>query len=130
MKLLKKLFRKKKKEKDILPLPPYDEIVKSLYDKDLIYANSLKICKVIYSNDNSKRFVILESSKGFFKYTYEEICAFDESDWYSLYGYIENMKPGWWESRDKSFAYSFFGTEDEALIALKCEPEYKLFFEQ
>ncbi len=127
MKLLKSLFKKKKA--DISPLPPYDEIVKSLYNKELVYADSLKICKVIYSNDNSKRFVILESNKGFFKYTYEEICVCDELEWCSLYGHIENMKPGWWEPKDKSFAYSFFGTENEALAALKCEPEYKQFFE-
>ena len=128
MKWLKKFF-KRKKQIDPIPMPPYDEIVKSLYDKELVYSDALKICKVIYSKDNSKRFVILESKKGFFKYTYEEICVFDELDWNSLFGYIEGTKPGWWEPKDRSFAYSFFGTEDEALSALKCESEYKHFFE-
>jgi len=41
-------------------MSPYDEIVKSLYDKDLVYPDALKICKVIYNKDNSKWFVILE----------------------------------------------------------------------
>ena len=127
MKWLKSFF--KKKEPTTPPMPPYDEIVKSLYDKGLIYADSSKICKVIYSNDKSKRFVILKSNKGFFKYTYEEVCVFDEFDWTSYFAYIENIDPGWWESKDRSFAYSFFGTEEEALKALKHETVYKQFFE-
>ena len=110
-------------------MPPYDEIVKSLYDKELNYLDSLKICRVIYSKDKSKRFVILESDKGFFKYTYEEVCVFSEFDWTSYFGYIENIEHGWWEPKDRSFAYSFFGTEEEALKELKFESEYKLFFE-
>ena len=119
----------KKKQIDPIPMPPYDEIVKSLYDKELIYSDTLKICKVIYNKDNSKRFVILESKKGFFKYTYEEICVFDELDWNSHFGYVDGIKPGWWEPKDHSFTYSFFGTEKEAMIALKSEPIYKQFFE-
>ena len=128
MKWLKK-FLKRKKQIDPIPMPPYDEIVNSLYDKELVYPDALKICKVIYNKDNSKRFVILESKKGFFKYTYEEICVFDELDWTSRYCYVENIKPGWWEPKDSSFAYSFFGTEKEAMIALKSESIFKQYFE-
>lgn len=127
MKWLKSIFKKKKI--NIPPMPPYHEIVKSLYDKELEYPDSLRICKVIYSKDNSKRFVILESNEGFFKYTYEEICVLDELDWRSHFAYIENIKPGWWESKDRSFSYSFFKTEEEALKSLKFESEYKQFFE-
>ena len=127
MKWLKSIFKKKKV--DIAPMPPYDEIVKSLYDKELNYPDSIKICQVIYSKDKSKRFVVLKSNKGFFKYTYEEVCVFDELDWASHYAYIENIQPGWWEPKDRSFAYSFFGTEQEAFEALKRETEYKQFFE-
>ena len=127
MKWLKSIFKKKKV--DIDPMPPYGEIVKSLYDKELNYPDSIKICQVIYSKDKSKRFVVLKSNKGFFKYTYEEVCVFDELDWTSHYAYIENIQPGWWESKDRSFAYSFFGTEQEAVEALKRETEYKQFFE-
>ena len=61
MKWLKTIFKKKKD--DTPPMPPYDEIVKSLYDKGLNYSDSLKICRVIYNNDKSKRFIILESDK-------------------------------------------------------------------
>jgi len=127
MKWIKALFKKKKPP--IIPMPPYNEIVKSLYDKDLDCSDTKKICKVIYSKDNSKRFVVFESNKGFFKYTYEEICVFDEFDWNSHFKYIDGAKPGWWEQKDRSFSCSFFGTEDEALSALKLETEYKLFFE-
>ena len=127
MKWLKSIFKKKKV--DIAPMPPYDEIVKSLYDKELNYPDSIKICQVIYSKDKSKRFVVLKSNKGFFKYTYEEVCVFDELDWTSHFCYIENIKPGWWESKNSSFAYSFFGTEKEAMIALKSESIFKQYFE-
>ena len=128
MNWLKTLFKRTKQTSPI-PMPPYDEIVKSLYDKELVCSDELKICKVIYNKDNSKRFVILESKKGFFKYTYEEICVFDELDWNDHYCYIENIKPGWWEPKDSSFAYSFFGTENEAIISLKSEPIYRQYFE-
>ena len=127
MKWLKSIFKKKKV--DIAPMPPYDEIVKSLYDKELNYLDSIKIGQVLYSKDKSKRFVVLKSNKGFFKYTYEEVCVYDELDWTSYYAYIENIQPGWWEPKDRSFAYSFFGTEQEAFEALKRETEYKQFFE-
>lgn len=127
MKWLKSFF--KKKEPTPPPMPPYNEIVKSLYDKELNYLDSVQVCQVIYSKDKSKRFVVLESNKGFFKYTYEEVCVFDEFDWTSYFAYIENIDPGWWESKDRSFAYSFFGTEEEALKALKHETVYKQFFE-
>ena len=126
MKRIKSLF--KHKEPTLAPMPPYDEIVKSLHDKDLSYTGSRKICKVIYSKDNSKRFVVLESNKGFFKYIYEEICVFDEFDWNSHFGYLDGIKPGWWEPQNCP-SVSFFGTEDEALSALKCEPKYQQFFE-
>ena len=43
-----------------------------LYDKALQFAND-EIKKVIYSNDRSKRFILLKSEKGFYKYIYEEI---------------------------------------------------------
>lgn len=127
MKKIKSLL--KNKEPTLAPMPPYDEIVKSLYDKDLSYTGSRKICKVIYSKDNSKRFVVLESNKGFFIYIYEEICVFNELDWNSHFGYLDGIKPGWWERKNCPSTYSFFSTEDEALSALKCEPEYQQFFE-
>ena len=120
----------KEQQIDPIPMPSYDEIVKSLYDKELVYSDALKICKVIYNNDKSKRFVVLESNKGFFKYTYEEICVIDELDWTSHYCYIKDTKPGWWESKDRSFSYSFFGTEKEAMTALKSGPVFKQYFER
>ena len=126
MKWPKSFFKKKAVAP---PMPPYDEIVKSLYDKELDRSDSYKICRVIYCNDKSKRFIILKSNKGFFKYTYEEVCVFDELDWTSHFGCIENINPGWWEPKDRSFAYSFFETEEGTLEALKRETEYKQFFE-
>ena len=128
MKWLNRLIERKK-QTDPIQMPPYNEIVKSLYDQELTYSEEVTVCRVIYSKDKSKRFVILKSDKGFYKYTYEEVCVFDELDWTSHFCHLDNVKPGWWEPKDRSFAYSFFGTEGEALGALKLESEYKQFFD-
>ena len=120
-----KLFKNKK---SLSQIPPINEIVKTLYDKQLSFTD-YEVVEVIYSSDKTKRFIILKSTNGFYKYTYEEICVFDELDWNDHYCYIENIKPGWWEPKDSSFAYSFFGTENEAIISLKSEPIYRQYFE-
>ncbi|MBQ8719467.1 MAG: hypothetical protein IJY65_00340 [Clostridia bacterium] len=112
MKWLRSIFKKKKEKAPAMP--PYDEIVKALYDKDLDYSDSLKICKVIYSKDKSKRFVVLASDKGFFRYTYEEICVLDKIDWNSYYdyGYPGNIKPGWWEPKDRFCSFFWYRRRD------------------
>ena len=63
MKWLKSIFKKKKV--DIPPMPPYDEIVKSLYDKELSCSDSFKICRVIYSNDTLQVFGVVSLTKPF-----------------------------------------------------------------
>lgn len=129
MKWLKALFRRKKARSDIPPIPPYEEIVKSLYDKNLCFTDDLTVLRVLYSKDKTKRFIILKSNKGFYKYTYEEICVCDEDEWSYLYlCKVNDACPAWWETKDRSVAYSFFGTETEAMLALTSEPEYKLYF--
>ena len=74
MKWLKSLFRKKKKiDAPLPPIPPFEEMVEYLYDKKLPVEKG-EIIKVIYSKDRSKRFIVLKSNKGFYKYICEEIC--------------------------------------------------------
>ena len=87
-KLFKKLFSKKHSEKPVPPIPTMEEIINHLYDKALQFAND-EIIKVIYSNDRSKRFILLKSEKGFYKYIYEEICVYDELDW-EYFAFVEN----------------------------------------
>ena len=107
---------------------PREEITEALYDKELSFTD-YEIVKVIYSSDKTKRFIILKSSNGFYKYTYEEICFLDEKEFRNLCNdYIEY--PAFWETRDKSSAYSFFGTENEAFLSMKQESEYILHFDR
>ena len=123
-----KLFEIFNKNKKIVPpIPPIDEITNTLYDKSLNYV-ACQVTKVIYSADKTKRFVILKSDKGYYKYSYEEICVDDEEEWALCYN-LPNAYPAYWQPVDKSSAYSFFGTEDEALLSMKQEMEYLCYFE-
>lgn len=124
MKLLKKIFSKKK---DISSPPPWEEIIEAMYDKDLSFTEGTEVIKVIYSKDKSKRFIILKSDKGFFKYVYEELCLFDEEE--RMYFHNNENIYAYWSPNDPSFAYSFFDTEENAFSALISEPEYKKYFE-
>ena len=107
---------------------PREEITEALYDKELSFTD-YEIVKVIYSSDKTKRFIILKSSNGFYKYTYEEICVLDEDEWKYCCD-DANAYPAFWETRDKSSAYSFFGTENEAFLSMKQESEYILHFDR
>ena len=107
---------------------PIEEIVEALYDKQLSFTD-YEIIKVIYNSDKTKRFIILKSTNGFYKYTYEEICFLDEREFRNLCNdYIEY--PAFWETRDKSSAASFFGTENEAFLSMKQESAYILHFDR
>ena len=124
--LFKKLFNKRENI-NVLPIPPFSEIVEMMYDKSLCFSEDLQVVKVIYNEEKTKRFILLKSVNGYYKYTYEELCVFDEEEWMYICNQ-EDAVPAWWNPKDRSFAYSFFGTEEEALTMLKQEGEYKQFF--
>ena len=124
--LFSKIFNKKKKV-NVPPIPPFSEIVGMMYDKNLTFSENFQLVKVIYNEEKTKRFILLKSVNGYFKYTYEELFVFDEEEWMYICNQ-ENALPAWWNKMDRSFAYSFFGTEDEALKMLMQEGEYKQYF--
>ena len=120
---MKRLFRKFRKEKRIVPpMPEWNEIVEMLYDKNLDFLDST-VEKVIYSKDKSKRYVVLKSDKGFFTYRLEEIYQLDE-EW--SYRYSSDLTPAFWQDVDNGNK-SIFSTLEEALNELKQEAEYKFF---
>lgn len=130
--LLFKLFEcfKKRKQYKCPDMPSYDEIVNMMYDKGLSFAENLEIIDVIYSNDKAKRFIVLKCLNGFYKYTYEEICVCDKDEWEHLNRCgLEDIEPGWWEPKDRSSSYSFFGREEEALTSIKETSEFRLYFD-
>ena len=128
MNLFSKLFGIKRKRSMNTPaIPPLSEIVEMMYDKNLSFSEDLQVVKVIYNEEKTKRFILLKSVNGYYKYTYEELCVFDKEEWVYICNQ-EDAIPAWWNPKDRSIAYSFFGTEDEALSMLMQEGEYKQYF--
>ena len=122
-----KLFSKKKnKISTIPPIPPIEEIAKELYDKGLSFCD-YDVIRVIYNNDKTKRFVLLKSHSGFYKYTFEIISVMDEDEWSVCYD-VPGEYPAYWLPDDRACAYSFFGTEEEALSSMKQESKYLQYF--
>lgn len=122
-----KLFSgKKNKISTIPPIPPIEEIVEELYGKSLSFCD-YDVIKVIYTKDKTKRFILLKSHSGFYKYTFEEIFVFDEDEW-SVCCDIPGKYPAYWSPNDRTFAYSFFGTEEEALSSMMQESKYLQYF--
>ena len=127
MNLLSKLLNIKEKPANGSIIPPFPEIVEMMFDKGISFSEDMQVIKVIYNEEKTKRFILLKSVNGYYKYTYEELCVFDEEEWMNICNQ-ENAVPAWWNPKDHSFAYSFFGTEEEALTMLMQEGEYKRYF--
>ncbi len=121
---VKKLFRKFRKEKRIVPpMPEWNEIIEMLYDKNLDFLDST-VEKVIYSKDKSKRYVVLKSDKGFFTYRLEKIYQLDEEEW--SYRCSFDLTPAFWQDVDNG-SKSIFSTLEDALNELEQETEYRFF---
>lgn len=127
MRLFSNWFNRRKKNTATPPIPSFSETVEIMFDKSLSFSPDLQVVKVIYNEEKSKRFVLLKSVNGYYKYTYEELCVFDEEEWMYI-GNQEDAAPAYWNPKDRAFAYSFFGTEEEALAMLMQEREYKQHF--
>ncbi len=127
MKNIKELLFNKKKQQSIPSIPPIEEIAEELYDKSLSFED-YEVVKVLYNKDKTKRFILLKSSNGFYKYTYEEIYVYDADEW-NLCCNIPDSSPATWTPKDRKFGYSFFGTEQEAYTSMKQESEYLQYFE-
>ena len=114
-------------EKPVMPIPPMEEITEKLSREEPKLVDC-EIISIIYSRDKTKRFILFRSDKGFYKYTYEQIFVFDEEEWGIVSRIHENPYPAYWDSVDCFCARSFFGTEEDALSALKQETEYLQYF--
>ena len=126
MNFFKRLFQKEK-PKEFPPMPPWAEIVKMMYDKSLD-AFVDEVVRVVYSADNTMRYVVLKDEKGLFTYQLEAIYQFDEDEW--KYICSNNVAlPAMWEPFSGIVGKSFFESEEELLKEMKEEPEYKLNFE-
>lgn len=121
---MKKLFGKQT-TKLITPMPSWEEIVPMMYDQGLGGWTD-EIVQVIYNPEHIKRFVILKSEHGCYKYVYEILRQFDEEEWMYI-GNHPRALPAMWEPVGDSRVSLFSGIE-ETLEAVKALPEYKLHF--
>lgn len=126
MNFFKRLFQKGK-PKGIPPIPPWSEIVKTMYDKSLD-AFADEVVRVVYSADKTMRYVILKDEKGLFTYQLEAIYQFDEDEWKYIFS-DNNALPAMWEPFRGVVGKSFFENEEELQKEMKEEPEYKRYFE-
>ena len=126
MNFFKRLFQNEK-PKEIPAMPPWVEIVKMMYDKSLD-AFVDEVVRVVYSADNTMRYVVLKDEKGLFTYQLEAIYQFDADEW--KYICSNNVAlPAMWEPFSGIVGKSFFESEEELLKEMKEEPEYKQYFE-
>ena len=132
MNLFHKLLHRNKRKKATrspVVIPPWEEIVEIMHDKNLQFSD--EVVQVLYSRDNSKRYIILKGNKGygdFYKYSLEQIYLFDEEE-LNLMASNGDTLPAYWSTVGGFDSSSFFGTIKEALTELHSEPVFKTFFE-
>lgn len=123
MGIFKRLFGSKKKKVAPRPrVPTWDEVVESLYGKDLSYAD--EVVEVIYSTDRSRRYVVLRSDIGYYTYISEQVRAFDEDE---LNYFPDSGELGYWLPEYDGSKH-IFDTYEHAKAELRQEPDYKRFF--
>ncbi len=123
MNLLNSIFKKIKRSAP--PIPPFEDIVKMMYDKDLPTSKKYKIVKVIYNKQNTKRFILLEGER-YYKYLYQELCLCNQNEWEYVYHHGVTC-PAYWEPCS-ILSNSFFHSREQAMAELQQEPIYKRFF--
>lgn len=125
MKFFLNLF-KKKQVVPVPPMPSWEAVVEMMHDKYLD-AFSDEVIQVIYSKDRSMRYVILKDERGLLTYQLEAIYQYDDDEW--KYFFSDNdALPAMWEPYKGIYGKSLFKNKDDLLKALKCEPEYLLYF--
>lgn len=127
MGLFKKLFCKKQKEEKVIkPMPPWEEIVEIMYGKNIDCFID-EVVDVFYSEDRTKRFIILKRQDGLYSYTYETIYQFDEEEWVYVY---ENEKtlPAMWQTPTGEGNSSLFDNKEHVLKEINSSAYYKTYF--
>lgn len=111
-------------DKSVSARPDWETIVRIMKDKSLDCFVD-EVIKVIYSRDNTRRYVILKNKDAILTYHLENLYPYDDEDWKYISA-VEDALPAMWESQ--SDWCSRFEREDDLMKALVNEPEYKQFF--
>ncbi len=109
---------------EIPSLPPWEDIVKIMHDKNL--TRNAEIIKVIYSKENDRRVVIYRTNHNVIKYDFEQLFPWDEDEWF-YYCNDEDALPGFWNL--DGCGSSMFSCEEDAVEQIISEPWYGEFFE-
>lgn len=113
------LFKKQKTPTDASPaIPSWEEAVRLMQGRQLGFVD--EVVRVIPSRDSARRFVLLKSGKGFYKFRYEVLVPYDdESESFGTYEHpaVYWMDPG-------SVPVSLYADEETALRELETNPEY------
>lgn len=125
MSFFKKLFGKKT-QKFIPPMPSWDTIVEVMYDKQLdVFPD--EVVKVVYSKDQTMRYVVLKKKDALFTYQLQAVYQIDEDEWKYIFS-DDKVLPATWESIIGIDRWSFFESEEALLKEMKAEAEYKQYF--
>lgn len=122
---LKSVFSVKKDALAFLPIPTLEKAAQMLHDKGLAVFEA-EVIQVLYSTDQTMRFVVLKRKDGLYTYVFEWIVLFDE-EILRLISPAENTPPGFWTNPGNS-QKSLFGSVQETLREIKEEPLFKRYF--
>lgn len=126
MSFLSKLFHRKEQTNILSPIPPWSDIVNIMYDKNLDCFTD-EFVRVIYNPDQTKRFVILKSENGYYKYVYEELQAFDEEEWMYISKQTDALPAMWVQIQDNE-STSLYGSLEDVMKEIEMSHEYKTYF--
>ena len=95
---------------------PAEELSKEAPDYPLC-----ETIKIFYSPDRLRRAVLLRRDDALYTYQLERLEILSEADWTYLCRGNEHPKPAMWQP-EQAFGPSLFGTEEEALLELRADP--------
>ena len=113
-------------KRNIYPMPEWETVVETMYDKQLDSFVD-EVIDVVYSKDHSMRYVILKNAQGLFTYQLEVIHQFDDNEWQYVCS-DKNSLPAIWEPFKESAEKSIFESKNELLKEMKSEAEYRRYF--
>ena len=113
------LFKKQKTPADTSPaIPSWEEAVRLMQGRQLEFVD--EVVRVIPSRDSARRFVLLKSDKGFYKFRYEMLVPYDDES--ESFGTYDHPAVYWLDP--ESVAVSLCADEQTALRELESSPEY------
>lgn len=125
---IKRLVRRKSKDKSPAPIQSWDKDIDKIYDDKRKNDENAKVqceqenLQTIYSSDREMRCVFFRSANGLISYEFEMLSHFDEDE----LQYMTDSTPVWCPF--SSGSASFFDSIDDAKKEMLSDPTYKAYF--